>query len=116
MLDDVKARLSGLLDPIVKEEIVGTAEVLEVFNSPKFGQVAGCKVIEGNVFRNKPVRVLRDEVVIFEGELNSLRRFKDDVGEVQNGNECGMGIKNYKDIKPGDKIEVFDRKEEAQTI
>ena len=116
LLDDVKARLSGLLDPIVKEEIVGTAEVLEVFNSPKFGQVAGCKVIEGNVFRNKPVRVLRDEVVIFEGELNSLRRFKDDVGEVQNGNECGMGIKNYKDIKPGDKIEVFDRKEEAQTI
>ena len=116
LLDDVKARLSGLLDPIVKEEIVGTAEVLEVFNSPKFGQVAGCKVIEGNVYRNKPVRVLRDEVVIFEGELNSLRRFKDDVGEVQNGNECGMGIKNYKDIKPGDKIEVFDRKEEAQTI
>ena len=116
LLDDVKARLSGLLDPIVKEEIVGTAEVLEVFKSPKFGQVAGCKVIEGNVYRNKPVRVLRDEVVIFEGELNSLRRFKDDVGEVQNGNECGMGIKNYKDIKPGDKIEVFDRKEEAQTI
>ena len=116
LLDDVKARLSGLLDPIVKEEIVGTAEVLEVFNSPKFGQVAGCKVIEGNVYRNKPVRVLRDEVVIFEGELNSLRRFKDDVGEVQNGNECGMGIKNYKDIKSGDKIEVFDRKEEAQTI
>ena len=116
LLDDVKARLSGLLDPIVKEEIVGTAEVLEVFNSPKFGQVAGCKVIEGNVYRNKPVRVLRDEVVIFEGELNSLRRFKDDVGEVQNGNECGMGIKNYKDIKPGDKIEVFDRKEEEQTI
>ena len=116
LLDDVKARLSGLLDPIVKEEIVGTAEVLEVFNSPKFGQVAGCKVIEGNVYRNKPVRVLRDEVVIFEGELNSLRRFKDDVGEVQNGNECGMGIKNYKDIKPGDKIEVFNRKEEVQTI
>ncbi|MEL0238025.1 MAG: translation initiation factor IF-2 [Gammaproteobacteria bacterium] len=116
LLDDVKARLSGLLDPIVKEEIVGTAEVLEGFNSPKFGQVAGCKVIEGNVYRNKPVRVLRDDVVIFEGELNSLRRFKDDVGEVQNGNECGMGIKNYKDIKPGDKIEVFDRKEEAQTI
>ena len=116
LLDDIKARLSGLLDPIVKEEIVGTAEVLEVFNSPKFGQVAGCKVIEGNVYRNKPVRVLRDEVVIFEGELNSLRRFKDDVGEVKNGNECGMGIKNYKDIKPGDKIEVFDRKEEAQTI
>ncbi len=116
LLDDVKARMSGLLDPIVKEEIVGTAEVLEVFNSPKFGQVAGCNVVEGNVLRNKPVRVLRDEIVIFEGELNSLRRFKEDVNEVKNGNECGMGIKNYKDIKPGDKIEVFDRKEEAQEI
>ena len=116
LLDDVKARMSGLLDPIVKEIIVGTAEVLEVFNSPKFGQVAGCNVVEGNVLRNKPVRVLRDDIVIFEGELNSLRRFKEDVNEVKNGNECGMGIKNYKDIKPGDKIEVFDRKEEAQEI
>ena len=116
LLDDVKARMSGLLDPIIKEEIVGTAEVLEVFNSPKFGQIAGCNVIEGTVLRNKPVRVLRDEIVIFEGELNSLRRFKEDVNEVKNGNECGMGIKNYKDIKPGDKIEVFDRKEEAQVI
>ena len=116
LIDDVKARMTGLLDPIIKEEIVGTAEVLEVFNSPKFGQVAGCNVIEGNVLRNKPVRVLRDDIVIFEGELNSLRRFKEDVNEVKNGNECGMGIKNYKDIKPGDKIEVFDRKEEAQKI
>ena len=116
LLDDVKARMSGLLDPIIREEIVGIAEVLEVFNSPKFGQVAGCNVVEGNVLRNKPVRVLRDEIVIFEGELNSLRRFKEDVNEVKNGNECGMGIKNYKDIKPGDKIEVFDRKEEAQEI
>ena len=116
LLDDVKARMSGLLDPIIKEEILGTSEVLEVFNSPKFGQVAGCNVIEGNVLRNKPVRVLRDDIVIFEGELNSLRRFKEDVNEVKNGNECGMGIKNYKDIKPGDKIEVFDRKEEAQQI
>ncbi len=116
LIDDVKARMSGLLDPIIKEEIIGTAEVLEVFNSPKFGYVAGCNVIEGNVLRNKPVRVLRDDIVIFEGELNSLRRFKEDVNEVKNGNECGMGIKNYKDIKPGDKIEVFDRKEEAQEI
>jgi translation initiation factor IF-2 len=116
LIDDVKARMSGLLDPIIKEEIVGTAEVLEVFNSPKFGQVAGCNVIEGNVLRNKPVRVLRDDIVIFEGELNSLRRFKEDVNEVKNGNECGMGIKNYKDIKPGDKIEVFDRKEEVQEL
>ena len=86
--------MSGLLDPILREEIVGTAEVLEVFNSPKFGQVAGCNVVEGNVLRNKPVRVLRDEIVIFEGELNSLRRFNDDVNGVKNGNECVMGIKN----------------------
>ena len=116
LLDDVKARMSGMLDPIIKEVIVGTAEVLEVFNSPKFGQVAGCNVIDGNVLRNKPVRVLRDDIVIFQGELNSLRRFKEDVNEVKNGNECGMGIENYKDIKPGDKIEVFDRKEELQSI
>ena len=116
LLVDVKARMSGLLDPIIKEEIVGTAEVLEVFNSPKFGQIAGCNVIEGTVLRNKPVRVLRDEIVIFEGELDSLRRFKEDVNEVKNGTECGMGIKNYKDIKPGDKIEVYDRKEEAQSM
>ena len=116
LIDDVKARMSGLLDPIIKEEIIGTAEVLEVFNSPKFGQIAGCNVIEGNVLRNKPVRVLRDEIVIFEGELNSLRRFKEDVNEVKNGNECGMGIKNYKDIKVGDKIEVYDRKEESQSM
>ena len=116
LLDEVKARLSGLLDPIIKEEIIGTAEVLEVFNSPKFGQVAGCMVIEGSIFKSKPVRVLRDDVVIHQGELDSLRRFKDDVSEVKTGTECGVGIKNYKDIKPGDKVEVFDRKEEAQTI
>ena len=113
---EVKARLSGLLDPIVKEEIVGIAVVLEVFNSPKFGQVAGCIVEEGSILKNKPVRVLRDDVVIHQGELDSLRRFKDDVGEVKSGTECGVGIKNYKDIRPGDKVEVFDRKEEAQSI
>ncbi len=116
LIDEVKARLSGLLDPIVKEEIVGTAEVLEVFNSPKFGQVAGCIVIEGSILKSKPVRVLRDDIVIHQGDLDSLRRFKDDVGEVKSGTECGIGIKNYKDIRPGDKIEVFDRKEEAQSI
>ncbi len=116
LIDDVKALLGGLLDPIIREEIIGTAEVLEVFNSPKFGQVAGCNVFEGKVLRNKPIRVLRDEVVIFQGELDSLRRFKDDVNEVKEGTECGMGIKNYKDIKPGDKIEVFNRVEEQQTI
>jgi len=116
LIDDVKALLGGLLDPIIREEIIGTAEVLEVFNSPKFGQVAGCNVFEGKVLRNKPIRVLRDEVVIFQGELDSLRRFKDDVNEVKEGTECGMGIKNYKDIKSGDKIEVFNRVEEQQTI
>ena len=116
LIDDAKARLTGMLDPIIKEEIVGNAEVLEVFNSPKFGQVAGCVVVEGSIFRNKPVRVLRDDVVIHQGELDSLRRFKDDVGEVKNGTECGIGIRNYKDIKPGDKIEVYDRKEEAQSL
>ncbi len=116
LIDEVKARLSGLLDPIIREEIVGTAEVLEVFNSPKFGQVAGCMVVEGSIFKSKPVRVLRDDVVIHQGELDSLRRFKDDVSEVKSGTECGIGIKNYKDIRPGDKVEVFDRKEEAQTI
>ncbi len=116
LIDDVKARLTGMLDPIIKEEIVGYAEVLEVFNSPKFGQVAGCMVVEGSIFRNKPVRVLRDDVVIHQGELDSLRRFKDDVGEVKNGTECGIGIRNYKDIKPGDKIEVYDRKEEAKSL
>ena len=115
-LDDVKARMTGLLDPIIKEEILGTAEVLDVFNSPKFGQIAGCNVVEGAVLRNRPVRVLRDEIVIFEGELDSLRRFKEDVNEVKNGNECGMGIKNYKDIKAGDKIEVYERKEELQSM
>ena len=116
LIDDAKARLTGMLDPIIQEEIVGNAEVLEVFNSPKFGQVAGCMVVEGSIFRNKPVRVLRDDVVIHQGELDSLRRFKDDVGEVKNGTECGIGIRNYKDIKPGDKIEVYDRKEEAQSL
>jgi translation initiation factor IF-2 len=116
LIDEVKARLSGLLDPIINEEIIGMAEVLEVFNSPKFGQVAGCSVVEGSILKSKPVRVLRDDVVIHQGELDSLRRFKDDVGEVKSGTECGVGIKNYKDIRPGDKVEVFDRKEEAQSI
>ena len=116
LIDEVKARLSGLLDPIIREEILGTAEVLEVFSSPKFGQVAGSMVVDGSIFASKLVRVLRDDVVIHQGELDSLRRFKDDVGEVKSGTECGIGIKNYKDIRAGDKVEVFDRKEEAQTI
>ena len=116
LIDEVKVRLSGLLDPIIREEILGTAEVLEVFSSPKFGQVAGSMVIDGSILISKPVRVLSDDVVIHQGELDSLRRFKDEVSEVKSGTECGIGIKNYKDIRVGDKVEVFDRKEEAQTI
>jgi len=108
LIDDVKAALTGMLAPEYKEEIVGIAEVRETFRSPKFGQVAGCMVVEGTVYRNKPIRVLRDNVVIYEGELESLRRFKDDVQEVRHGMECGIGVKGY-DVKVGDLIEVFDR-------
>ncbi|MFG1497614.1 translation initiation factor IF-2 [Saccharospirillum sp. HFRX-1] len=116
LIDDVKAAMSGLLSPDLREEIVGLAEVRDVFNSPKFGQVAGCMVVEGTVYRNKKIRVLRDEVVIYEGELESLRRFKDDVQEVRQGMECGIGVRNYNDVKAGDKIEVFDVKEVARSI
>ncbi len=116
IVDDVKAAMSGLLAPELREEIVGVAEVRDVFNSPKFGQIAGCMVVEGIVYRNKKIRVLRDNVVIYEGELESLRRFKDDVNEVRNGTECGIGVKNYMDVKPGDKIEVFDVREVARKI
>ena len=116
LLDDVKQVLSGMLAPEVREEIVGTAEVREVFRSPRFGQVAGCMVTEGTVSRNKPIRVLRDNVVIFEGALESLRRFKDDVNEVRAGTECGIGVRNYNDIRPGDHIEVFETKEVAREL
>jgi translation initiation factor IF-2 len=116
IVDDVKAAMSGLLAPELREEIVGVAEVRDVFNSPKFGQIAGCMVVEGIVYRNKKIRVLRDNVVIYGGELESLRRFKDDVNEVRNGTECGIGVKNYTDVKPGDKIEVFDVREVARKI
>jgi len=116
IVDDVKAAMSGLLAPELREEIVGIAEVRDVFNSPKFGQIAGCMVVEGIVYRNKRIRVLRDNVVIYEGELESLRRFKDDVNEVRNGTECGIGVKNYTDVKPGDKIEVFDVREVARHL
>ncbi len=97
-----------MLAPETREDIVGIAEVRDVFRSPKFGAIAGCMVIEGTVFRSKPIRVLRDDIVIYEGELESLRRFKDDAQEVRNGMECGIGVKNYNDVKPGDLIEVFD--------
>ena len=115
LIDEVKSALSGMLSPERVEEIIGIADVREVFRSPKFGQVAGCMVTEGTVHRNKPIRVLRDNVVIFEGELESLRRFKDDVNDVRNGTECGIGVKNY-DVKVGDQIEVFDVKEVAREL
>jgi len=115
LLDDVKSALSGMLEPERVETIVGIADVREVFSSPKFGQVAGCMVTEGTVYRNKPIRVLRDNVVIFEGELESLRRYKDDVNEVRNGMECGIGVKNY-DVKVGDQIEVYEVKEVAREL
>jgi translation initiation factor IF-2 len=115
-IDDVKAALSGLLSPEIREKIVGLAEVKEVFESPKFGYIAGCMVMEGYVKRDNPIRVLRDNVVIYEGELESLRRFKDDVNEVRSGTECGIGVKNYNDVKAGDQIECFERFEVARTI
>jgi translation initiation factor IF-2 len=116
LIEDTRRLLSGLLKPIYSEKILGLAEVKEVFKSPEFGLVAGCLVTEGLVKREKHVRVLRDSVVIHEGELDSLRRFKDDVKEVQNGTECGIGIKNYLDIKPGDVIENFEQKEEKRSL
>ncbi len=115
LLDDIKQVLSGMLAPEIREEILGLAEVREVFRSPRYGQVAGCMVVEGTIFRNKKVRVLRDNVVIHQGELDSLRRFKDDVNEVRAGLECGIGVRNY-DVKVGDKIEVFDTKEFARAL
>ncbi|HCO58961.1 MAG TPA: translation initiation factor IF-2, partial [Porticoccaceae bacterium] len=116
LLDEIKQALSGMLDPEIREEIVGIAEVRDVFKSPKFGQIAGCMVIEGTVYRSKPIRVLRDNVVIYEGELESLRRFKDDVNEVRSGTECGIGVKDYNDVKAGDQIEVYDIKHVAREL
>ena len=116
LIDDVKSALSGLLSPELREEILGTAEVRDVFRSPKLGAIAGCMVVEGTMHRNNPIRVLRDNVVIYEGELESLRRFKDDVNEVRNGFECGIGVKSYNDVKVGDKIEVFEVRQIARTL
>ncbi|HXA92560.1 MAG TPA: translation initiation factor IF-2, partial [Steroidobacteraceae bacterium] len=115
-IDDVKQMMSGMLQPEIKEQIVGIAQVREVFRSSKFGVVAGCLVTEGVVRRNNPIRVLRDNVVIFEGALESLRRFKDDVNEVRAGTECGIGVKNYQDVRVGDQIECFARVEVARTV
>lgn len=116
IIDDVKKALSGMLGSDVRENILGVAEVRDVFRSPKFGAIAGCMVIEGMVHRNRPIRVLRDDVVIFEGELESLRRFKDDVAEVRAGMECGIGVKSYNDVKVGDKIEVFEKVQVARSL
>jgi translation initiation factor IF-2 len=116
LIDDVKAVLSGMLAPEVREEIVGVAEVRDIFNSPKYGAIAGSMVIEGTVYRNKPIRVLRNDVVIYEGELESLRRFKDEAAEVRMGMECGIGVKNYTDVRVGDKIEVYTRTEVARSL
>ena len=116
VIDDVKAAVNGLLSPEIRETIVGVAQVRDVFRSSKLGAIAGCIVMSGNVKRSNPIRVLRDNVVIYEGELESLRRFKDDVAEVRAGTECGIGVKNYNDVKPGDQIEVYERTIVARTI
>ena len=116
LVDDVKAALSGMLSPEVREDIVGIAEVRDVFESKKFGNIAGCMVIEGTVSRSKKIRVLRDNVVIYEGELESLRHFKSEVEEAKNGTECGIGVKNYNDVKVKDQIEVFDTREVARVL
>jgi translation initiation factor IF-2 len=116
VVDEVKAALTGMLSPEFTQEIVGLAEVRDVFKSPKLGAIAGCMVTEGTVKRNNPIRVLRDNIVIYEGELESLRRFKDDVNEVRNGMECGIGVKNYNDVKVDDQIEVFEVVEVKRTL
>ncbi len=116
VLDDVKMAISGMLSPEIREEIIGLAQVRDVFRNSKIGAIAGCMVIEGTVKRNNPIRVLRDNVVVYEGVLESLRRFKDDVSEVKNGTECGIGVKNYNDVQVGDQIEVFERTEVARTV
>jgi len=116
VVDEVTAALTGMLAPIIREQAVGLAEVRDVFRVAKMGAVAGCRVIDGEVRRNLPVRVLRDNVVIFDGQIDSLKRFKDDVTEVKSGFECGIGVKNYNDIKPGDQIEIYENVEQAATL
>ena len=116
IIEDVKKALTGMLGSDVRENILGIAEVRDVFRSPKFGAIAGCMVVEGTVYRNRPIRVLREDIVIFEGELESLRRFKDDAAEVRAGMECGIGVKSYNDVKAGDKIEVYEKVQVARSL
>ena len=116
VVDEVKAAMSGMLAPVTKENVIGLAEVRDVFKAPRIGTIAGCMVLEGMARRNREVRVLRDNVVIFEGKIDSLRRFKEDAAEVKAGTECGIGVKNYNDVKVGDQLEIFELTEEQQTI
>ena len=106
-IEDISNMISGMSAPVIREEICGLAEVRDIFDSPSLGKIAGCLVIDGTVIRSNPIRVLRDNTVIYEGELESLRRFKDDVNEVKSGTECGIGVKNYNDVKTGDQIECY---------
>jgi len=115
-VDEIKAAMAGMLSPDRKEEIIGLVEIRQVFRVSKVGNVAGCMVLEGLVKRGARVRLLRDSVVLFTGELDSLKRFKDDVREVKEGFECGLSVRNYDDIKEGDQIEVFEIKEVARTL
>jgi translation initiation factor IF-2 len=116
VVDEVKRAIEGMLSAELREEIIGTAEVRDVFKAPKIGLIAGCMVIDGLVKRGQPIRVLRENVVIYEGELESLRRYKDDVQEVRQGMECGIGVKDYNDVRVGDQIEVFKRYEVKRTL
>jgi translation initiation factor IF-2 len=116
VIDDIKQALLGMLKPEFREQIIGLAAVRDVFRSPKYGAIAGCLVVDGVVRRSSPIRVLRDNVVIFEGELESLRRFKDDVTEVRAGVECGIGVRSYNDVKVGDQIEVYERVEVKRAL
>jgi translation initiation factor IF-2 len=116
LVDDVRAAMSGMLDPTLRENFLGNAEILEVFNISKVGRIAGCRVSEGKVERGANVRLIRDDVVIHEGKLATLKRFKDEVSEVNAGQECGMGFENYHDLKPGDVIECFTVEEIERTL
>ena len=116
VIDTVKQAMSGMLEPEFREQIIGIAEVRDIFRSKRYGDIAGCQVSEGTVRRSNPIRVLRDSVVIYEGELESLRRFQDDVSEVRSGTECGIGVRNYNDVKVGDQIEVYERIQLQRTM